>query len=325
MKLTLLSAHDLRTALPMPAAIAAMQAAYADLSTGQATVPLRTPLPVPAAEGVTLFMPAYLPASGLGAKIVSVFPRNAALGKPMINGIVLALDPATGEPLALCDGGFLTAWRTGAAGGAGTALLARPDAKTAAVFGTGVQAETQALAIDAARALDSIHVYSRNPENVQKFIARMQPEIKARLIPAATPADAVREADVICTATTSHTPVFNGHDLKPGAHINGVGSFTLGMRELDETTITRARVFIDSREAALAEAGELVAALNAGKTSVDDWTELGLVAVGKKPGRQSPEEITFFKSVGVAVQDVAALSRALTEAHRLGLGTPINL
>ncbi len=325
MRLTLLSAHDLRTALPMPAAIAAMQAAYADLSTGQATVPLRTPLPIPVVEGITHFMPAYLPASGLGAKIVSVFPRNVAQGKPIINGIVIALDPLTGEPLALCDGGFLTAWRTGAAGGAGAALLARPDAKTAAIFGTGVQAETQALAIDAARALDTIHIYSRNPDNIQKFIAKMQPEVKARLIPAASPTEAVRDADVICTATTSHTPVFDGHDLKPGAHISGVGSFTLAMRELDETTITRARIFIDSREPALAEAGELVAAMHAGKTHVDDWTELGLVAVGQKPGRQAPEDITFFKSVGVAVQDVAALSRALKEAQRLGLGTPITL
>jgi len=323
MRLTLLSAADLRAALPMPVAIAAMKSAYADLSTGQATVPLRTPLPVPAVEGVTLFMPAYLPASGLGAKIVSVFPRNLAQGKPMINGIVIALDANTGEPLALCDGGFLTAWRTGAGAGAATELLARPDAKTGALVGCGVQARTQALAIDSARALDSIKVYAPHPDRVQKFIADLQPEVKARLLPAASSAEAVREADVICAATTSSTPVFDGHLLKPGAHVNGVGSFTLQMRELDETTIARSRIFIDSREAALAEAGELVAALKAGQTRVEDWTELGLVAAGQKPGRQLPDEITCFKSVGVAVQDVAALGRALAEAKRLGLGKEV--
>ena len=331
MRLTLLSAADLRAALPMPAAIAAMKSAFAQLSTGQATVPLRTALPVPSADpaepgasgSVSLFMPAYLPKGGLGAKIVSVFPGNAARGKPIIHGLVVVLDPETGEPLALCDGTFLTAWRTGAASGAATDLLARPDAKTAALLGCGAQARTQALATDAARQLDFIQVYAPRPDRVQNFIAEMQPFVGATLVAASSSAEAVRDADVICAATTSATPVFDGHLVKPGAHINGVGSYTLGMREMDEATVARARIFIDSREAALAEAGELVAALNAGQTRVEDWTELGLVAAGLKPGRQSPDEITFFKSVGVAVQDVAAAGQALAEARRRGLGKEV--
>jgi len=325
MKLTLLSASDLRSALPMPVAIAAMKSAYADLSTGQATVPLRTSLPISAVEGVTLFMPAYLPTSGLGAKIVSVFPRNLAQGKPMINGIVIALDANTGEPLALCDGGFLTAWRTGAASGAGTDLLARPDAKTAALLGTGVQAQTQALAIDAARVLESIKVYSPNPDHVQNFVAKMQPEVKARLSAADSSASAVRDADIICAATTSATPVFDGQLLKAGAHVNGVGSYTPQMQEVDAVTVTRARIFVDSRAAALVEAGDLVIPMHAGQTRAEDWTELGEVVAGLKPGRQSSTEITFFKSVGVAVQDVAAAGAALREAKRLGLGQIVEL
>ncbi|MEP7357230.1 MAG: ornithine cyclodeaminase, partial [Anaerolineales bacterium] len=154
MKLLLLSAADLRAALPMPAAIAAMRAAYMAVSSGQADVPQRIALAVPEADGLALFMPAHLPGIGLGAKIVSVFPQNAALGRPMIHGLVVVLDPATGEPLALCDGGFLTAWRTGAGSGAATDLLALPEAAIAAVLGCGAQARTQVLAIDAVRSLD---------------------------------------------------------------------------------------------------------------------------------------------------------------------------
>jgi ornithine cyclodeaminase len=317
MKIILLSADDLRAALPMPAAIAAMKSAFAELSTGQANVPLRIAVPVPPVEGVSLFMPAYLPGSnGLGAKIVSVFPRNPQLGRPMIYGLVVALDPETGEPLALCDGAFLTAWRTGAGSGAATDLLARPDARVAAILGSGAQARTQLLAVCAARPIEEARIYSPNPASVAAFIAEMQPETTARLAAASSSAGAVRDADVICAATTSASPVMDGALLKPGAHVNGVGSYTLQMQEVDPITVSRARLFVDSRASALAEAGDLVIP----GTRPEDWTELGEVVAGLKPGRQSPGEITFFKSVGVAVQDVAAASAALAEAQRLGLG-----
>jgi ornithine cyclodeaminase/alanine dehydrogenase-like protein (mu-crystallin family) len=323
MKLTLLSAEDLRTALPMPAAIAAMKSAFAELSIGQAIIPLRTALPVPSADGVTLFMPAHLPTGGLGAKIVSVFPHNPELGKPVVNGLIVMLDSISGEPVALCDGTFLTAWRTGAGSGAATDLLARSGAKIAAVLGSGVQARTQALAIDAVRKLDVIRVYSPQPEHVKQFIAEMQPQLSARLVAARSSAEAVRGADIICTATTSATPVLDGQLLKPGAHINGVGSYTIQMQEVDALTATRSRVFVDSRASALAEAGDLVIPLQAGQTRAENWTEIGEVVAGLKPGRQFPEDITFFKSVGVAVQDVAAAGRALVEARLLGLGKEV--
>src|SRR5690606_17739706 len=205
MKLTLLSARDLRAALPMPAAVAAMKAAFAELSTGQARVPLRVALPVPPADGVSLFMPAYLPSSGLGAKIVSVFPHNPEAGKPVIHGLVVVLDSLSGEPVALCDGTFLTAWRTGAGSGAATDLLARPDARVGAVIGCGAQGRTQAVAIDAVRSLDEIRVYSPTRANVQRFVAEVQPEVRAALVPVESAAEAVREADIICAATDSRT------------------------------------------------------------------------------------------------------------------------
>jgi ornithine cyclodeaminase len=325
MKLRLLSAADLRAALPMPAAVAAMRAAFAALSTGQADVPLRTALPVPPAEGLALFMPAYLPASGLGAKIVTVFPHNPAQGRPMIHGLVVVLDAGTGEPLALCDGTFLTAWRTGAASGAATELLARPDARTGAVLGCGAQGRTQALAIDTVRALETINVYAPTRAHVEQFVAELQPQLRACLVPAESAAEAVRGADVICAATTSAQPVVAGAWLASGAHLNGVGSYTTRMQEVDADVIRLSRLFVDTRASALAEAGDLVIPLQAGQTRVDDWTELGEVAAGLKPGRQSPEEVTFFKSVGVAAQDIAAAGAALAEAQRLGLGREVEL
>jgi len=323
MQLILLSAADLRTALPMAAAIAAMKAAFAELSTGRAVVPLRVPLPVAAAEGLSLFMPAYLPSLGLGAKIVSVFPRNPALGRPMINGLVILLDPATGEPAALCDGTFLTAWRTGAGAGAATDLLARPDARVGAVIGCGAQARTQALAIDTVRALDLIHVYAPTAAHVARFVAEVQPELKARLVAAPSADAAVAEADIICAATTASRPVFDGRRLKPGAHVNGVGNYTLAMQEVDAVTVARASIFVDARAGALAEAGDLVIPMQAGLTDPAAWTELGEVVAGLRPGRQSPAELTFFKSVGNAVQDVAAAAVALQAARRLGLGQTV--
>jgi alanine dehydrogenase len=326
MKLTLLSAADLRAALPMPAAVAAMKAAFAALSTGQANAPQRTALPVPPVEGVSLFMPAFLPGGGLGAlgaKIVSVFPHNPERGQPIIHGLVIMLDPSSGEPVALCDGTFLTAWRTGAASGAATDLLARPDVRVAALLGCGVQARTQALAIDAVRTLAEMRVYAPHPDRVQQFIGEMQPLVEAALVAAPSSAEAVRDADIICAATTSATPVFDGQLLNAGAHVNGVGSYTTQMQEVDAATVSRARIFVDSRAAALAEAGDLMIPMKAGRTRVEDWIELGEVAAGLKPGRQSPHEITFFKSVGVAVQDVAAAGRALAEAQRLRLGQTV--
>ncbi len=330
MKLLTLSAADLRAALSMRQAVDAMKAAFAALSAGEARAPLRTAVPAEEAGGVTLLMGACLPAAagrpaGLAAKVVSAFPRNASRGKRVVNGLVLVLDPATGEPAALADGTFLTAWRTGAASGAATDLLARPDAKIGALFGCGAQARTQALAVDCVRQLETLRVVGPRPQRVASFIEEMQPRLTARLVAAASAAEAVAGADVVCTATTSATPVFDGELLAPGAHVNGVGSYTLEMQEVDAVTVARSRVFVDSLEGALAEAGDLVVAERQGHTHRDAWTELGLVAAGRADGRRGEREITFFKSVGHAVQDVAAAARALEAARQQGLGREIEL
>jgi ornithine cyclodeaminase len=238
----------------------------------------------------------------------------------MINGLVVLLDPATGEPAALADGTFLTAWRTAAGAAAGVDVLARPDARVGALLGCGAVGRAMAVALDCVRPLEVIRVYARTRERLERFVAELQPEVAARLEAAASADEAVDGADVICTATSSAAPVFDGRRLKPGAHVSGVGSYTLEMQEVDAHTISRARIFIDARAAVLAEAGDLVIPLRAGQTRAEDWTELGEVVAGLKPGRPSPEAITFFKSVGNAVQDIAAGAAALGAAKQMRLG-----
>jgi ornithine cyclodeaminase len=316
---------DVRRALPMRAAIESQRRAFAALAAGDAELPLRTPVPVPAADAVTLFMPARV-GDDLGGKVVSVFPHNPARGLALVQGVVLLIDASTGRPAALLEAASLTALRTGAASGLATDLLAVPGARTAAVLGTGAQADTQLLAVCAVRPIERVRVFSRDPDHVAAFIARMQPEVSAALLPAASPAEAVRGADVVCAATTSPTPVFDGRDLGPGAHVNGVGSYTAAMQEVDSATVRRAgRVFVDCRAAALAEAGDVVVPLREGIITEADLVELGAVAAGRHPGRRAAEEITFFKSVGIAVQDVAAAGEVVRRARGLGLGREIDL
>ena len=323
MQLTLLTADDIRKALPMSDAIQVMKDAFAALSCGRAVVPLRPVIPVPPAEGVMLVKPAYVEGRGLGAKLVSVFPRNAQVGTATIHGLVVLVNPQTGEPTALCDGGFLTAWRTGAASGAATDVLARPEASVGAVLGCGAQGRTQALGIDAVRSLEEIRVHDRNADAVAALVEEIQPHVHARLVPASAAREAVEGADIVCTATTSTTPVVEGRLLGPGTHLNGIGSFTTEMQEIDVAAVARSRVFVDSLESAGAEAGDLVIAARQGQTRPEDWTEIGRVFEGAAPGRQDDAEITLFKSVGVAVQDIAAGALALERARARGLGSTV--
>lgn len=314
----------------MAEAIQAVREAYVQLSAGQAEVPLRTPVPVEKRDAVTLFMPAYLAASdALGAKIVSVFPGNPARGLPLIHAVVLVLDAETGCPVALMDGTYLTALRTGAASGVATDLLARPDVAVAAILGAGAQARTQLEAVCTVRKIEQVWVYDMDRRAADAYVAEMKARgkpIPADMAVAESPAQAVRHADVICTATTSRTPVFADADLKPGVHINGIGSYTPEMQEVPVETVVRARVFVDSRLASLAEAGDLLIPLRQGLlTETNICGEIGQVAAGLLPGRTSAEEITFFKSVGVAVQDVAVASLILRRAAEMGLGAEVEL
>jgi ornithine cyclodeaminase len=322
MQIRVLSAADLRAAIDMPAAIEAMRAAFAALASGEVTAPLRLGLETP--HGVTLFMPAY--SSGddsASAKVVSVNPRNALRGLPAIHAVVLVIDPPTGRVRSLMDGTWLTALRTGAVGGLAADLLARPDARVVALFGAGVQARTQLEAVRAVRNVAEVRVLSRGGASADGLVSELA-GVDARRVD--DPREAVRGADIVIAATSSSTPVFDGADVEPGAHVTGVGSYTTEMREVDAALVARARVVVDQREAAWAEAGDIVQAIRAG--AVDESVvsaELGEIVLGRAPGRTSRDEITFFKSVGNAVQDLAVATRALARAEALDLGVVIDL
>jgi alanine dehydrogenase len=329
MKLRVLSKQDVQRAVPMREAIEIVKGAFAQLSVGKAVVPLRTQLPVERHEGVTLFMPAYLSESDdLGVKIVSVFPRNLEVGLPTIFALVVVVEASTGRPLAVMDGTYLTALRTGAASGAATDLLARKDARVAVIFGAGVQGRTQLLAVCEVRDIERAWVYDINPQAAERYAQEIagKGRVPDDLRVASSPAEAAREADVLCTATTSKMPVFADEDLKPGVHINAVGSFTPEMQEIPGQTVARARIVLGSREGCLSETGDLIIPIRKGLiTEHDIYAELGEIAAGITPGRDDAEEITLFKSVGNAVQDVSVARRVIEEAQRLGLGVEVEL
>lgn len=321
----ILTAQDIRQALPMQAAIETQKQAYLAVAQRTANLPLRTSLSVPAQEAVALFMPAHV-GDNLGAKIVSVFPKNIAHGRPIIHGVVVMLDAATGEPIALLDATYLTALRTAAGSGAATKALARPDAQIGAIIGSGTLARTHLLAICAARRLIEVQIYSPNVEHVTALINEMRSAVEVNLVAAPSVSAAIHQADIICCTTTSTTPVIDGHDVRPGAHINGVGSYTLGMQEVNSYTVLRCgKVFVDSKESVLAEAGDVVNPIKTGLISEADLIEIGLVIGGQAPGRQSNETVTFFKSCGLAAQDVVAAGEAIRRAKELKLGIEIKL
>ncbi len=319
MLIRILTSNDVKAALPMPKAIEIMKHAFGQLSAGKATVPLRSK--ISSDKGDTLLMPAYLHGSqDLGIKIVSIYKDNPSKGIPTVTAIVIVLDPQTGRPRALIEGDSLTAIRTGATGGLASDFLARRNAKTVALFGAGVQARAQLQGVIAVRSITRINLLDLSLSASQKLADEIVTWEEAPAVNLVSNSkEAIQDADIIITATTSSKPVFDGHGIKAGTHITGVGSYTPQMQEVDETTVQRARIVVDSRDACLAEAGDLIIP----KATVD--AELGEIINGIKPGRHSDEEITFFKTVGVAVEDAAAAAAILSEAEKNELGTVIEV
>lgn len=326
----ILTAQDMKKALPMSVAIQAMKDAYASLSRGMAEVPLRTRLPIPNREALSLFMPAYVQAAegeSLAIKVVSLFPTNPDRQLAYIQAAVLVLDPETGRVIALLEGSSLTAIRTGAAGGAAIDLLARKDSRVVAIFGAGVQGRTQLEAACTARKIETAFIFDPNPAKAESFAEEMRGKgpIPQDLRVAWNPQEAIQSADIICTATTSTKPVFEDAHVKPGTHISAVGSYTPEMQEVPAETLQRARIFVDSRAAVMEEAGDLIQPIRAGIFDESHIAgELGEVVSGAIAGRQSEVEITYFKSVGVAVQDAVAAQVALNHARQMNLGTNVD-
>ena len=320
MGIRILTAPDVHAALPMPKAIDAMRHAYSQLSADKVVMPSRQHISTD--KGVTLIMPAFLPEGNeFGIKVVSVHDENPDHNIPRITSTVLVLDPTTGETKAIMDGASLTAIRTGAGGGVAADMLARPNASTVGLFGAGVQARVQMQAVMVVRDIQQVKLISRTQSSAELLtdeISRWTEAPDINIV--STPQEVVEDADIVLCATTSGTPLFDGNDLQPGTHITAVGTFVPEKREVDTTTILRAsRIVVDSREDCLAEAGDLII------PNAEIHAEIGEIINGNKPGRQSDDEITFFKSVGVAVQDAVAASVVLKEAENKGLGIIVEM
>jgi ornithine cyclodeaminase/alanine dehydrogenase-like protein (mu-crystallin family) len=302
--LPFLSGDEIRRAVPIADVLDAVEAAFRDVAAGNDRSPMRTHVAVEA--GDLLLMPGVRAGgSGFSVKLVTVVGSNPARGMPTVQAVVVWFDGATGRPLALIDGPTLTAMRTGAASGVATRLLARREASVAAIIGAGAQAEWQLRAVLAVRPVTRCLVYARSASARQAFAERVSAATGVSVEPARSAEEAVRPADVICCATTSSTPVFDAAWLRPGAHVNGVGAYRLGMVELPSELFSRAAlVAVDSRTAARAEAGDVVAAIEAGLLREEAVVEIGSIARSWVDDR--PEDaITSFKSVGLAIQDAA--------------------
>lgn len=322
-----LSRSDVESLLDPLELIDAVAAAMADLSAGSASMPNRIGALVPEREGLLAAMPGYVPSAGaLTVKLVSLFPRNAGGPLPTHQALVAAFDPETGEPVAVLDGTAITALRTGAASALSTRLLARPDARVLAIVGTGVQARSHARTVPLVREFEELRVAGRRQEEAERLAGELRGEgLPARAC--GSYEEAIRGADVVCAATHSLEPVVRRDWLGAGTHVTSVGYNPAG-RELDDATVVEARVFVESRASALAPqpsgANDLTQPIATGLISADHVVaEIGELVEGSVPGRTSPEEITLYKSVGVAVQDAAATALVLARAAAASVGTQV--
>ncbi len=314
----------LERVLDYPTAIAAVEGAFKDLGAGSAVMPVRLSIRVDPHEGLSSFMPAYLPGKDqLGVKVVSAFHGNRErFGLPTVIGSILLLDARNGSPMAIVDGTSVTATRTAAASAVATKHMARSDATTLGVFGAGVQGETHILAIAEVRRLSEVCVTSRDQKKCEAFCARLSAKTRLRVRPVSA-MDAAG-ADIVVTATTSKTPVIDGDWVRKGAHVNGIGSHAPAVRELDEKVLAHSRIVVDSLEANLKESGDFLIPMAEGKFSKERiYGELGEVVLGRKKGRESQDEVTLFKSVGLAIEDVSSASAAYERAKAMGLGREV--
>ncbi len=329
-----LTAAEIRELVPMRDAIELMKSVFAANSRGETISPLRTPVNMPDGSGVVLFMPAFVPASesspaATGAKIVSVFGGNRERGIPTINAIVVMVDPTTGQPLGLLEGATITALRTGAVSGAATDLMARQDSQVLAIIGAGAQGVTQAAAVCSVRDIAEIRISDLGEAARNSFAQRLSvwlPDFTGQVRSVANAQEAVEGADIICTATTATSAVFEDAWVGTGTHINGIGAYTPEMQEIPDETVARARIVVDAVEAVMHEAGDLIQPIARGVISnADIQVELGHVVDGIATGREDSGQITFFKSVGNAIQDMIVGAAALDAAARRGIGLQVSL
>jgi alanine dehydrogenase len=324
----ILARHEVEAALDRDRLVDAVAAAMAELSSGVASVPNRTAALVAPVGGALMAMPAHVPGAGaLAAKLVCQFPQNPDIGLPSHVAIIAVFDPATGVPLAVMDGEVITAERTAAGSALSVRLLARADAAVLAVLGTGVQARSHALAVARVRQLRELRVAGRDRAKAEALAADLGRELGVPASAAAGYREAIAGADIVCACTHSPEPVVHGAWLEPGMHVTSVGVNGDG-RELDAEAVARSLVVVESRAAALAPfptgSNDLAWAIRDGAVTAGHvHAELGELVSGTRPGRTSTDQITLYKSVGVAAQDAAAAAMVLSIARAAGLGTEV--
>ena len=327
MAVRILNQAEVTALLPMAECVEVMEQALRTLSAGGALLPLRTVLRLPDGKGFFGVMPAHLGApAALGLKAISVFPGNEGTELDSHQGLVILFEPERGMPVAILDASSITAIRTAAVSGVATRALARDDAADLAILGSGVQARTHLEAMAVVRRLRRVRAWSPNRERLTGYVRWAGERFGVPVEAVASPRDAVLGADLVCTVTASKTPVVEGEWLAQGAHVNAVGSSIPTTRELDTRAILRGRLVVDRRESALNEAGDFL--IPRAEGAIGDGHivgELGEVLLGRAAGRTAPADITIFKSLGLAVEDVAAAHHVLARAEARGAGIVADL
>lgn len=322
-----LNARDVRALLRPADCIDALEDAFLAAARGEVVQPLRVAAWRPDAAGAIAAMPAFIGEPPvLGAKVIAVFPQNRSRGLPSHQGVVLLHDALDGQLLAIVDAGAITALRTAAASALATRLLAREDAGVLALLGSGVQAAEHLTALCAVRPIREVRVYSRTPAHAHAFAAREAERhgLPVRAVP--TAAEAVRGADIVCTLTAATEPILLGRWLLPGMHVNAVGASTPAFRELDAEAVACSRLFADRSESARAESADFLQAVREGAISDEHLRgDLADLVSGRVRGRETAQDITLFKSLGLALEDLAAAHRAYREAVRRGHGISIEI
>ena len=320
-----ISDFEVKSVLGMDEALKAVEEGFREYCLGRVLMPQRVVLEIVGLNGWVGVMPVYMEKDNvLAVKVVSAYPNNVKLGFPAIAGLLVYLDAKTGLPLAVMEAEHLTAVRTGAASGVATKYLALESVKEVGVFGSGRQAKTQIEAVCRVRKVEKVKVYSPNPEHRRVFAEEMGKSLGLEVFPVENPRLTVKNSDILITATNSKKPVLDGRWLEEGVHINSIGAHTPTTRELDNFTVKKAKIVVDSREAALKEAGDLVIPISKKVISKRKiYAELGEIVLGRKKGRVSEDEITLFKSVGLAFQDAVVAKIVYEKAKKHGLGVEV--
>ena len=321
-----ISRDDILNLIGMDDLIGVMEGAFRELALGSVEMPLRHALRSPDPPGTVHIMPAMLHASkAVGLKVVAHYSANPTNFKlPTINAMILHLDYTTGRVIAILDGTHLTAMRTAAVSGLATRYLARKDSRTVGLIGSGVQAATHLEAMQRVRPIASAKVFSPTPSHREAFAKKFSAKLEIDVEPVGTGKEAATHADIVVTATPATEPVLKGGWLADGCHVNAVGSGTPGFRELDESVLQRSKIVADDIEAAASETGDFLAPMREGRFSKEQiHAGLGDLVIGRKEGRTNDREITLFKSVGLALEDVSAAKFIYERAVERGLGKEV--